>query len=440
MLKLWISSGRVRLFCTATEIIPKTTSEQAKRHEFIEILGNSYKRDDFTNVTKHVCRLTERKLHRTRHNPINLISLRIRDYFHQNYKNRFSSPLYSFIDNLDPVVTPYQNFDSILVPKDHISRKKGDTYYINSEHMLRAHTSAHQQDLIRSGLDHFLCVGDVYRRDEIDRTHFPCFHQMEGLSLFTDQDLFITCERSKIVQLFERGERNREKQECHTFDCAQILQQHLKFVLEGLAKFLFGQDLECRWIDAYFPFTHPSFELEILHNGSWVEVLGCGIIEQKLLTDSGIDYKVGWAFGLGLERLAMKLYGIPDIRMFWSTSPEFISQFETDDHHKQIVYQPVSRFPKIVNDMAMWLPNESKTEEPFDVSNFYEIVRSLGGDLVEKVELFDDFFHSKTQRRSHCYRITYRHMERPIRQSEISLLHNKIGDEAAASLGVEIRR
>lgn len=76
-------------------------------------------------------------------------------------------------------------------------------------------------------------------------------------------------------------------------------------MLEGLARHLFGDDIKVRWVDAYFPFTHPSFELEVFYEGDWMEVLGCGVVEQKVLELAGVSAKAGWAFGLGLERLAM---------------------------------------------------------------------------------------------------------------------------------------
>ena len=98
--------------------------------------------------------------------------------------------MFTMVDNLSPVVTVEQNFDSLLVPKDHVSRTKNDNYYINAEHLLRAHTSAHQRDLIKTGLDAFLVTGDVYRRDEIDMCHYSVFHQMEGVRLFSQHELF----------------------------------------------------------------------------------------------------------------------------------------------------------------------------------------------------------------------------------------------------------
>ena len=106
----------------------------------------------------------------------------------------------------------------------------------------------------------------------------------------------------------------------------EVVSKELKETLEGLAQHLFGE-VEMRWVDAYFPFTEPSYELEIYFNGEWLEVLGCGVMQQSILDDSGNPGKKAWAFGLGLERLAMVLFDIPDIRLFWSDDPRFSNQF-----------------------------------------------------------------------------------------------------------------
>jgi phenylalanyl-tRNA synthetase alpha chain len=111
-----------------------------------------------------------------------LLKQRIVNHFNQHHRKGGGSrsPLFTVCEHERRVVSIAENFDSLLTPDDHISRKATDTYYINKDRLLRAHTSAHQHSLIRSGFDAFLCVGDVYRRDEIDKTHYPCFHQMEG--------------------------------------------------------------------------------------------------------------------------------------------------------------------------------------------------------------------------------------------------------------------
>ena len=343
-------------------------------------------------------------------------------------------PLFSVHEQITPVVTLEQNFDSLLVPKDHVSRKKSDSYYVDSSHMLRAHTSAHQTDLIKMGLDNFLVVGDVYRRDEIDATHYPVFHQVEGVRLMDQQ-------MASGLQLFESGDRDASKQGVHTLDAARLVEADLKECLLGLAKHLFGDHTQYRWVDCYFPFTHPSWELEVLHNGDWLEVLGCGVMEQEILFSAGVHDKVGWAFGLGLERLAMVLYGIPDIRLFWSSDTGFLSQFREASPDTRVLYKAHSKFPQCTNDLSFWLPSkETKEEEElFSPNDFYDLVRDVGGDIVEQVRLVDEFTHPKTGRTSQCYRIVYRHMSKTLTQAEANEIHKSIEDAAVKSLDVTIR-
>lgn len=147
-----------------------------------------------------------------------------------------------------------------------------------------------------------------------------------AVHLFSQDDIFGRNIKPD-AKLFEYGEKTPEKQATHSRDTALALSIHLKQTLEAMCKDLFGNEAKMRWVDAYFPFTHPSYELEIEFNGKWVEVLGCGVMEQKLLNDAGAESKVGWAFGLGLERLAMIMYGIPDIRLFWTKDSGFTHQF-----------------------------------------------------------------------------------------------------------------
>lgn len=92
-------------------------------------------------------------------------------------------------DSISPVVSTFQNFDSLLVRPDHVSRRLTDTYYISQNTCLRSHTSAHEMELIKSGSDAFVTVGDVYRRDDIDALHYPAFHQLEGVRLFSKEEV-----------------------------------------------------------------------------------------------------------------------------------------------------------------------------------------------------------------------------------------------------------
>lgn len=403
--------------------------------ESVEVLGHSYPRDDFTNVTAKILSKVGRNLHNQSHHPLWLIKERIKAHFYSSYIAHRGNPTFSVYDNLSPVVTIEQNFDSLLIPADHPSRKRGDNYYLNRGTMLRAHTSAHQRELVRSGLDAFLVAGDVYRRDEIDSSHYPVFHQMEGVRLYSNHELFAQVRSGEDLSLFERGgRRTPEKQESHTLEAVKLVEFDLKQTLTRLVRHLFGEELEIRWVDCYFPFTHPSFEMEVRFQGDWLEVLGCGVMEQELVDSAGAGNKLGWAFGLGLERLAMVLYGIPDIRLFWSQDERFLKQFRLTDINQPIAFQSLSKYPPLMNDISFWLPAEG-----FSSNDFYDLVRSTGGDLVEKVTLEDNFTHPKTQRQSHCYRIVYRHMERTLTQEEVRVIHEAIERAAEQELGVEGR-
>ncbi|KAM4534263.1 phenylalanine--tRNA ligase, mitochondrial [Odontesthes bonariensis] len=403
----------------------------------VEVLGQSYPRDDFTNVIPKILEKVGRDLHNQTHHPLWLIKERIKAHFYSAYIGRWGNPLFSVHDNLSPVVTVEQNFDSVLIPPGHASRKRGDNYYLNRATMLRGHTSAHQAELVRSGLDAFLLAGDVYRRDEIDASHYPVFHQMEGVRLFSNHELFSKVKSGDELSLFERGgRRTPQKQETHTLEAVKLVEFDLKQTLTRLVTHLFGADAEVRWVDCYFPFTHPSYEMEVRFQGDWMEVLGCGVMEQELLNSVGAANKLGWAFGLGLERLAMILYSIPDIRLFWSQDERFLKQFRVQDIQQPICFQSLSKYPPLHNDISFWLPD---AKDGFTENDFYELVRSIGGDLVEKVSLVDEFVHPKTGRRSQCYRIIYRHMERTLTQQEVRLVHEQIERTAETELGVQGR-
>merc|ERR1712226_848705 len=181
-------------------------------------------------------------------------------------------------------------------------------------------------------------------------------------------------------QLFASHERTTEHQEGLTIEATKMMEYDLKSCLEDLISYLFRGKLKTRWVDVYFPFTHPSWELEIQREegGEWIEVLGCGIMEQKLVNNAGCPDRAGWAFGIGLERIAMLLYDIPDIRLFWSKD------------------EPM------YNDISFWL----KPAKDFHENDFYDIVRNVGGDLVENVECFDTYNCKKTGRTSKAFRLT----------------------------------
>lgn len=435
MLKVLNTTYGISPLRTTFRLLVTTTQPDIKSE--VKILGTTYPRDDYTNVTKKIISHVGCNLYLQKYHPLSLVRQRIVNYFYQIFSNSRGNPEFSVYDNIGPVVSVEQNFDSLLIPEDHPSRRKSDCYYINRKFLLRAHTTAHQSELIKAGLNNFLIIGDVYRRDEIDRTHYPVFHQIDAVRLKTKEQLF---PNDASLSLFEEGNNvcgtgDSIKQACHTLEAVKLMEHELKVTLIGLAKHLFGNEIKCRWVNVYFPFTEPSWELEVFHDGNWLELLGCGIMKQPILSSAGVQDRVGWAFGIGLERIAMCLYKIPDIRLFWSRDSGFLSQFRTDDINKNIIYRAVSQYPQCVNDISFWLPEDKE----FTSNDFYDLVRSIGGNIVEQVVLVDEFKHPKTGKMSHCYRIIYRHMEKTLTQAEVNVVHNEIGRCAQKKLSVKIR-
>ena len=190
------------------------------------------------------------------------------------------------------------NFDMLNIKKSHPARQMHDTFYINDKSkVLRTHTSPVQ---IRGMLENkppiaFVSGGKVYRKDD-DATHLPMFHQVEGI--YVDKDVNFC---------------------------------NLKDLIYKIVYSLFGEDIKLRFRPSYFPFTEPSAEVDILSKeGKWLEILGCGIVNPIVLDNCNIDSKLysGLAFGLGVERIAMLKYRVNDIREFYKSNLDFLSQFK----------------------------------------------------------------------------------------------------------------
>jgi len=261
----------------------------------------------YDNIPESIWKLTEKKLYQNPQHPLATLLTKTENFFARPDITDIQIPGEKFkvFSDFKPLVKTEDCFDALRIPPDHVSRQPTDTYYKSKTECLRTHTSVHQIPLIKDPSNNaFLVVGDVYRKDTVDRTHYPAFHQMEGVRIF-DWDAI----DAKNV--------NQAK---------EIAQRDLKQVLENLAREVFG-DVEMKWSPDNFPFTDPSLELEVYYNNEWLEILGCGVIHDQILTRSGrdIEKQVGWAFGLGLERWAMKLFGIDDIRLFWSDDKRFIN-------------------------------------------------------------------------------------------------------------------
>ncbi len=208
------------------------------------------------------------------------------------------------------VETDYYNFEALNIPKDHPARDMQDSFYLTEELLLRTHTSPMQARVMEKIAPKLpvrvIVPGKVYRRDD-DATHSPMFHQVEGLAI------------DKNISLSD-----------------------LKGTLLSFAQQMFGSDKEVRLRPSYFPFTEPSAEVDIscvmcsgkgcrvCSNTGWLEILGSGMVHPRVLEMSGYNPKevMGFAFGMGVERIAMLKYGIDDLRLFYVNDLRMLKQFK----------------------------------------------------------------------------------------------------------------
>jgi phenylalanyl-tRNA synthetase alpha chain len=323
-------------------------------------------------------------------------------------------PIFKDFDIVDfpKIVTVEQDFDLLNTPKDHPSRRENDTYYVDATHVLRTQMTVMWSFFLRDpealkkleteGEIKALSPGIVFRKDEIDRKHYPAFHQIDGL---------LVCKRSKKV----------------------ITVDDLKQVQMDMAKGVFGDTIEYRFLEDAFPFTTPSIQMEIMFNGDWMEVNGAGLVHPQVLKNFGLDPEVynGWAFGFG-DRLAMVKMAIPDIRILWSDDPRITSQFK-DINSK---YKEVSKYPPIVRDISFIV------DKSVSLNNYFEIARDCAGSLIEEIKQIDMFENAKKfgeGKVSYTFRITYRSLERTLTNDEANAIHEKIREKTAAELGATLR-
>jgi phenylalanyl-tRNA synthetase alpha chain len=194
------------------------------------------------------------------------------------------------------IETDFYNFTALNIPEDHPARAMHDTFYVDDQHVLRTHTSPVQVHFMQNRQPplRIIAPGRVYRVDS-DATHSPMFHQVEGL--WVDE---------------------------------QVSFANLKAVVQDfLQRFFEREDLQVRFRPSFFPFTEPSAEMDMSWNGGWLEIGGCGMVHPNVFGHVGIDAEKyrGFAFGLGVERLAMLRYGVNDLRLFFENDLRFLKQF-----------------------------------------------------------------------------------------------------------------
>ncbi len=321
-------------------------------------------------------------------------------------------PLFRDFDliTIPEIVSAKISFDLFNFAPDHPARSRSDTYYVDDENILRTHDTVmwhyylNHPDIKKKIANQeplgVLCYGKVYRKDEIDRRHLNVFHQMGGLYLVPDSKQTLT------------------------FD-------DLKKVLTDITQNLFGAKVNFRFNPDTFPYTDPSLEVEVDKNGQWIEILGGGLPRKEVLANFGLQGYNGWAFGFGLERLAILSMDLPDIRLIWSDDPRVKKQLKLG--HK---YEEVSKYPPITRDISFIVPNT------FVPNNYFDLIRDLGGNLVEEVGLLDKYENVAKfgeGKMSYTYRIVYRHPDRTLTNTEINDLDKKIRERTASDFSATLR-
>lgn len=367
------------------------------------------RKDEWYNIPKSIIDKVDKNLHNRKNHPVCIVKERIFDFF-DKYCEDNKLPLFKKYDDLHPVVSVKNNFDFLRIPTNHPSRSKSDTYYLEKDYVLRTHTSAHQIDLLKKGDVAFLVAGDVYRKDEIDKSHYPVFHQLEGVCMISN-------DKDPI--------------------------EELKKILSALVEHLFPK-CEYRFLPDYFPFTDPSLQVEVLFNGKWLEILGAGKVHHEVLDNAKIGGNF-FALGLGIDRLCMIFFDIPDIRLLWSEDERFLTQFGEGKSNK---FMPYCNFDSVTKDISFWIDEKMVSIDGDNIkwlleNDFYEMIREIGGNEVENVEIIDKFYHPKKQMHSRTYRLTFSCQDVSIKnQGQYNDLINKFMNDLkpeVTKLNVQIR-
>jgi phenylalanyl-tRNA synthetase alpha chain len=322
------------------------------------------------------------------------------------------------VTDIPEIVPASVSFDLFDFPTDHPARSKSDTYYIDEGSILRTHDTVFwyyylNHPEIKARIERgesmgTLCYGKVYRKDEVDSRHMNIFHQLGGWYIAPDSE--------------------------------SVEPEDLKNVLGEIVKAIFGPETKFRINDDTFPYTDPSFEVELNVKGTaaegpargeWLEILGSGMPKKSVLKKMGVEGYHGWAFGFGIERLAIASMALPDIRLLWSTDKRIQKQLKLGQ-----IYQEVSKYPPVIRDISFVVPKN------FVPNDYFDLVRDIGGDLVEEVELLDKYENDDkfgADKMSYAYRIMYRSIDRTLKSEEVDTLHKELEAETTKQFLATVR-
>jgi phenylalanyl-tRNA synthetase alpha chain len=332
---------------------------------------------------------------------------------HEIVEKARNMPLLQKFDNIIiPEIVPADiSFDLFNFAPNHPARSTSDTYYADQKNILRTHDTVMwhyylehpeiKKKLAKKESLGVICYGKVYRKDEIDRKHMNIFHQFGGLYLVPDDKEKLTIE-------------------------------DLKKALSEIVQTMFGKDIVYRFNPDTFPYTDPSLEVEVQIGGQWIEILGGGMPRKDVLKNFGVTGYHGWAFGFGLERLAIIGMELPDIRLLWSTDERVKKQLKLGTKFKE-----VSKFPAIIRDISFLVDSAN-----FTPNNYFDLVRDVIGDLAEEMALVDEYENEAKfgkGKKSYAYRITYRSLDHTLTDAEVNSLHKKLEEKTHEVFGATVR-
>lgn len=320
--------------------------------------------------------------------------------------------------NIPEIVPSHVSFDLFDFEPGHPVRSESDTYYVDKENILRTHDTVfwyyylnlpEVKEKIQNG-ESFgtICYGKVYRKDEVDSRHMNVFHQIGGWYLAPDSENV-------------------------SFD-------DLKNALSDVAKGVYGPDAKIRFNEDTFPYTDPSLEVEVNVKGTaaegpargeWLEILGGGMPKKSVLKNMGVEGYSGWAFGFGVERLAIASMALPDIRLLWSEDERVKKQLKLGQ-----VYEEVSKFPPALRDISFIVSKD------FVPNDYFDMVRDVADDLVEEIELIDEYENDEkfgADKKSYAYRITYRSIDRTLTNDEVEKLHKEVERRTEEQFNATVR-
>lgn len=320
--------------------------------------------------------------------------------------------------NIPEIVPAHVSFDLFDFAPDHPVRSESDTYYVDEKNILRTHDTVfwyyylnlpEVKEKIKNG-ESFgtICYGKVYRKDEVDSRHMNVFHQIGAWYLAPDSE--------------------------------EVSFNDLKNALSDVAKGVYGPNTQIRFNEDEFPYTDPSLEVEVNVKGTaaegpargeWLEILGGGMAKKSVLKNMGLEGYSGWAFGFGIERIAIASMALPDIRLLWSDDERIKKQLVLGQTYKE-----VSKFPPAPRDISFIVSKD------FVPNDYFDMVRDVAEDLVEEIQLIDEYENDEkfgADKKSFAYRITYRSIERTLTSEEVEKLHKEVERRTEEQFNATVR-